>query len=211
MMAKKKNYNNSIEIKNKKQQCNNFLKLICIGGITIPLLIHIIIIGEPSRLLTAIAVLTALSPTLFAYFSRENYDWAASNSETPDSNKKEKKGDMLLYIGGILSIIFIAIYIGLSEGVRNHIMAYYFVFIPSATAVAFRTKNGLRFVSGISAICLTILYVFFYEKAEIVGEPDELLVLNLFSIPHKFLHLIFALYQIILIVWLEHKTNKLQE
>ncbi len=199
-------------IKTKKQQCKNFLWVICVGGILIPLVFHAFLYGEFTAIILITALLTAVTPTLFASFSYFNYDAATSRKRTAsppvkEPVDKEKRGDHLLYIGGILSILFIAVYIGLSGGIKENIMAYYFVFIPSATAVAFRTRKGLWYISVTAIICLVVLYCFFYGQ-EIVEESLDFILFGL-VIPNRVLYLVFSVYQICLIVLLEYLTNKL--
>ena len=192
----------NLDIKHK--QCNNFFLVICLFGIFIPLLIHIVIqmffYRASTHLLTLIALFTAIVPIFFAYFAKDNYAAAKSLYESApnDSKNRADKGDYLLYIGGILSIVLIALYIGISGGIKDHIMAYYFIFIPTTTAVAFNTRKGLWIVSGVSAICMSVLFACFYQQ-------DKIFELC------KYLNLAFSLYQIGLIIILEYKTNKLSE
>lgn len=180
----------------KKNQCDNFLRVICIGGITIPLLLHIIVIGESTTCLTITAILALLTPSTFAYLAFRNYDLSVSETNEIISKKEENKGNMLLYVGGIFSILLITVYIVSSGGVKDNIMAYYYLFIPSATAVAFKTRWGLRIVSITYAVCISLLYWEFYNY----GYYDQ---------PSKWIYLLFSIYQICLIMYLECKTNKL--
>ena len=201
--------NNSLVI--KKKQCYNFLLVICIGGITFPLILHIFNLGNLTAFHAVIAIFSAFTPTAFAFYAYHKYDSAVSNKKkktltTPIKSHDEKHGDYLLYVGGILSIIFIAVYVGMSGGIKDNFMAYYFVFIPSATAVAFRTWKGLWFISLTSVICLIILYVWFYGQDKV----GEYLFLSFWGLHLLIpLNLLFSIYQIALIIWLEYRTNKL--
>lgn len=193
----------------KTKQCINFLIVVCILGIFAPLLLSILIIGETTPQLTIIAIVTAFIPPVFAFISYHSYQVASHKAVRKTIiTKKEQWGDRWLYIGGVLSIVLIAYYISKSGGVNGHIMAYYFVFIPSATAVAFRTKLGLWIVSSTSILCLVYLYIWCYDT--MLVETTHLTICS-FKIPLEILHLSFAIYQIGLIVLLEYKTNILAE
>lgn len=196
-MAKRKGSSRE-DLEQKTKQCINFLIVICVLGIFVPLLLSIFFVDKSTHALTAIAIITAFVPPVFALLSYHNYHSATTvRMASGEKDRKEKNGDWLLYIGGVLSIVLITFYIGLSGGVNGHIMAYYFIFIPSATAVAFRTRAGLLIISAASIVCLFLLY--YCCDSSPVERFD------------KWINMGFSVYQIGLIILLEYLTNKLPD
>lgn len=210
MESESKHHNDLYE---KMRQCENFVWLICVAGITLPLIVSVFVIEKTTRLITVVGILTAITPTIFAFAALINYHKAhKDNSINGDSAQKKRgrKGDFLLYIGGILSILFVTAYIVLSGGVKGNLMAFYFVYIPSTTAVAFKTKLGLWLVSGMSAVSLIFLYFLFYDLG-LSYEYGAFSEINNSIEPNKFYYMGFSILQIVLVIILEHRTNKLSE
>ena len=194
-----KKYN--LDIRTKARQCLNFVLVICLMGITVPMMFANHIHGRTSPLIGDITILLAFIPTVSAFISFLLYHHHAKSSIVQNDSvdntpiaKSERLGDIILYIAGIVSIVLIAAFIGLSGGIKNNIMAYYFFFIPSATAVAFTTRQGLWLIGITSMICVAILYSFYYDCCELVE-------------PGKWVYLVFSIYQVFLIVFLEYLTN----
>lgn len=182
----------------KMIQCENFVWIICVGGITIPLAGSIFVLEKTTHLLSVFGILTAIIPTVFAFASLISYHKAIIDKEEKEKRRKEKRGDVLLYIGGVSSILLLTVYVLLSGGIKDHLMAFFFVFIPSTTAVAFRTKKGLIMVSSLSIGCLIYLYSFHFDPNNMV-EPDQIW------------YLAFSIWQIFLIILLEILTNKVPD
>lgn len=197
----------NIELFKKSKQCKYFLWTICVGGIVIPLLLLLLFVHEETTVpLTIICVLLAFIPTFFASMALLNYNNALSaNSSDDNSSKKETNGNRLLYVGGLLSIILIALYVDLSGGIKDNLMAFYFVFLPSATAVAFNTRWGLILISGLSIGCVGLLYFGLFEH-DFLGRPH--VEMAEFKPLYSFL---CSLYQIGLIILLEYFTNRAEK
>ncbi len=192
----------NIDIRTKARQCLNFVLVICLLGISIPMGWANSIYGNTSPYIGYISIALACIPIFSAFISFVLYHL---NVMRPDNvqneidgskqkSKSERLGDVILYIAGLLSILLIAAFIGLSGGIKNNIMAYYFFFIPSATAVAFTTRQGLWIVGIASFLCVSVLYYYFYDSYELVD-------------PGRLHYWGFSVYQVFLIVLLEFFTN----
>lgn len=196
----------NIDIRTKARQCLNFVCVICLLGISIPMAWANHIYRETSPYIGDISIALAFIPIFSAFISFVLYhhnvmrpdnvqnESDSSSKQKSKSEKNERLGDIILYIAGLLSILLIAAFIGLSGGIKNNIMAYYFFFIPSATAVAFTTRLGLWIVGISSFVCVSILYYFFYDSYGLVD-------------PGRLHYWGFSIYQVFLIVLLEYFTN----
>ena len=201
------------ELYEKMHQCENFVWLICVCGITIPLIASIFVLKNTTHLLSIVSVLTAIAPTICAFSALVNYHKAYRaklDGKQTIQDKTEKRANYLLYLGGVLSIIFVTVYVVLSGGIKDNLMAFYFVFIPSTTAVAFNTRLGLVIVSLTSAICLGVLYYFCYEYGYFY-ECGSFYKLNSVEEPDKGYYFGFMIFQIGLIIALEYFTNNLRD
>lgn len=198
------------ELYERMRQCENFVWLICVLGITLPLIASVFVLEKTTHLLTIVGILTAITPTIFAFAALISYHKAHKAESDNIRKRKGTWGNILLYIGGGLSIFFVSGYVILTGGIQGNLMAFYFVYVPSTTAVAFRTRWGLLIVSAISASCLAVLYYYFYEYG-ILYEHGEFQKMDSIIEPHKYYYLGFSILQIFLIIILELRTNKISK
>ena len=70
MESESKHHNDLYE---KMRQCENFVWLICVAGITLPLIVSVFVIEKTTRLITVVGILTAITPTIFAFAALINY------------------------------------------------------------------------------------------------------------------------------------------
>jgi hypothetical protein len=192
----------TIKLEKKNEGCDIFLYTICIGGIVVPILFLMVFQSRIDADIfpnwndnSLFCVILMFLVGLIPYFARLLYTQSLSLYKKNDIKKAEKKeivADLLLWSCGVITIVLMAIIVYNTGGLKHSLMAFYFFFIPSAIAVAFRAKWGLIITCFACVIVIFILY-------------------KLDSVPVKpfckWYNFGFHIYQITIILLLELVTN----
>ena len=180
---------------NKIKQCSKFEYLAIYLGLIAPMsvfaLLYYPFTDYPQATLSFI--ITVVVSSLFIRLGRSRY-------EKNDS----KVGDIILYLGGVITIILVAVSVRYSGGMEYSLLRDYFLFIPAAVAIIFRAKFGLAIILVVCFVSIWGIYTYpFYAENTIISHEHGH---NWFIEPHL---IVYAIH-FIAIFFLEQEHNKFQ-
>ena len=180
----------------KKNATLRFAFFVGLGGIIVPCFVTLFYHSWQARITTFTSftlimvalVIVAASPFL-AYVS---YD------KRP---KWETKTDWFLYSVGVLAVILIAVIVHHTGGLPYSLFTFFFLFVPSAVAIAFEARTGLKFVCFASF--LAIAYNLLKPALELPDSPYT-------SASYKLTYIVFVGLHLLIIYFLETRGRTTQ-